>query len=78
MKTILFTYDSPVGQFWIHPEPAGRVRLRIGREELKSYKSPTEAARAVKERRTGYEPWDTLTDVPPPPGLNRWRRPPPQ
>ena len=39
MKTILFTYETPVGTFWIQPEPANRVRLGIGREKLKTYSS---------------------------------------
>ena len=39
MKTVLFTYETPVGTFWIQPEPAGRVRLGIGREKLGTYAS---------------------------------------
>jgi hypothetical protein len=52
MKTTLFTYDTPVGTFWIRPEPAGRVRLGIGRERLNTFPSATAAARAVAERTT--------------------------
>jgi hypothetical protein len=75
MKTTLFTYDTPVGTFWIRPEPAGRVRLGIGRERLNTFPSATAAARAVAERTTGYPPWDGLDGSIPPPSLRRWKRP---
>ena len=36
MKTVLFTYETPVGTFWIRPEPADRVQLGINRQKLKT------------------------------------------
>jgi len=74
MKTVLFTYQTPVGTFWIHPEPADRVRLRIDGTPLKSSSSAKAAARDVYHRSTGWEAWDTLVDVPAPNSLARWKR----
>jgi len=74
LKTILFTYQSRLGTFWIRPEPAGRVRLGIDRELLKSYASATAAARAVAERQTGWAAWDMDTLEIAPPTLRRWKR----
>ena len=76
MKTILFTYETPVGTFWIHPEPADRVRLGIDREKLKTYASARLAAKAVADRTTGWAPWDSLDAVPAPARLTAWKRPP--
>src|SRR5947199_383767 len=61
MKTNIFTYETGLGTFWIRPEPAGRVQLGIGRNELKTYRSATTAARDVAERTTGWAPWDNTT-----------------
>ena len=76
MKTVLFTYESPVGTFWIRPEPADRVLLGVDRHKLKTYGSAKTAARAVAEKTTGWEAWDTLEGATAPPGLERWKRPP--
>jgi hypothetical protein len=76
VKTVLFTYESPVGTFWIRPEPADRVLLGIDRRKLKTYGSAKAAARAVAERMTGWEAWDSLEGVVPPSRLERWKRPP--
>jgi hypothetical protein len=73
MKTTLFTFDSPVGTFWIRPEPAGRVQLGIDRHRLKTYASPTAAARDVSARATGFAPWDTAELIPPR-SLKQWKR----
>jgi len=78
VKTVLFTYESPVGTFWIRPEPADRVQLGIDRHKLKTYGSAKAAARAVAERSTGWEAWDSLADVPAPTRLERWKRPAPK
>ena len=75
MKTILFTYESPVGIFWIRPEPADRVRLGVDKQQLRSYGSATLAARAVRERTTGWEAWDSLEGVAAPARLQSWKRP---
>jgi hypothetical protein len=75
MKTTLFTYETPVGTFWIRPEPADRVQLGIDRNKLRTYRSATAAARDVAERTTGWEPWDTLEGAHPPARLNAWKRP---
>jgi hypothetical protein len=75
MKTILFAYETPVGTFRIHPEPADRVRLGIDRHKLKTYASPRAAAKAVADRNTDWEPWDSLEAVPAPARLTAWKRP---
>ena len=77
MKTIIFTYTSPVGTFWIRPEPAGRVQLGIDRRKLKTYKSPTAAARDVATRQTGHLAWDAREGEPAPHDLHDWKRPRP-
>jgi hypothetical protein len=74
MKALLYTNKTPIGTFWIRPEPAGRVRLGIDRTELRAYPSPKAAARAVTERQTGWERWDKADDVLAPRGLEAWRR----
>jgi hypothetical protein len=76
MKTVLFTYESPVGTFWIRPEPAGRVQLGIEGHRLRTYNSPKAAARDVAMKNTGWAPWDTLENVVVPRELNKWKRPP--
>jgi hypothetical protein len=73
MKSILFTYQSPLGTFWIQPEPAGRVRLGVDKKKLRTYGSPKAAARAVAERTTGWEPWDTGQGLTAPAGLEKWK-----
>jgi len=78
MKTTLFTYETPVGTFWIQPEPADRVRLGIDRHKLKTYGSATAAARAVTERKTSWPAWDSLEGVPGPARLSSWKRPGPK
>jgi hypothetical protein len=75
MKTVLFTRETPVGTFWIQPEPAGRVRLGIDREKLKTYASARLAAQAVADRTTGWAPWDALQSSPAPARLSAWKRP---
>jgi len=75
VKTLLFTYESPVGTFWIRPEPAGRVQLGIDRNKLKTYNSPTAAARDVADHSTGWQAWDELQGVPAPKDLRKWKRP---
>jgi hypothetical protein len=75
MKTILFTYETPVGTFWIQPEPADRVQLGIDRHKLRTFTSARLAAKAVGDRTTGWAPWDELEGVPAPQRLSRWKRP---
>jgi hypothetical protein len=74
VKTVLFSYATPVGTFWIQPQPADRVLLGIDNNRLRTYGSATQAADAVRDRRTGFEAWDTLENVQPPNTLNRWKR----
>jgi hypothetical protein len=78
MKTVLFTYETPLGTFWIVPEPAGRVQLGVDRRKLRTYSSAKTAARAVAEHATGYEPWDSGSGIVAPAGLANWKRPDPQ
>jgi hypothetical protein len=75
MKTVLFTYEAPLGTFWIRPEPGGRVQLGLDRLKLRTYPSAKAAARAVADRATGYEPWDSRTETIAPEGLDKWKRP---
>jgi len=76
VKTLLFTYESPVGTFWIRPEPAGRVQLGIDRHRLKTYDSPKTAARDVAAKNTGFAAWDTLENNVVPGELHNWKRGP--
>jgi len=78
MKTVLFTYQSPVGTFWIRPEPAGRVQLGIDRHLLKTYDSPKAAARDVAAKKTGFAAWDTAEQAVVPRELHNWKRGPTQ
>ena len=77
MKTTLFTCETPVGTFWIQPEPADRVRLGIDSHKLKTYSSATAAARAVTERKTGWPAWDSFEGHSGPARLSSWKRPAP-
>jgi hypothetical protein len=74
MKSVLFTYDSPMGTFWIRPEPADRVQLGLDAQKLRTYASAKAAAKAVAEQSTGWEPWDTASGLIIPPGLEKWKR----
>jgi hypothetical protein len=76
MKTILFTYETPLGTFWIRPEPADRVQLGLDRSKLRTYGSAKAAARAVAEQSTGHDPWDSAVGFVIPNGLEKWKRPP--
>jgi|tagenome__1003787_1003787.scaffolds.fasta_scaffold20629167_2 hypothetical protein len=76
MKSVLFTYLSPLGTFWIRPEPAGRVRLGFEREQLGTYASARAAADAVAQQKTGYQPWDVAEHSITPSGLARWKTAP--
>jgi hypothetical protein len=73
MKSILFTYQSPIGTFWIRPEPASRVQLGLDGHKLRTYSSPKAAAKAVAEQSTGWEAWDTAVGLITPPGLEKWK-----
>ncbi len=57
MKTVLFTYPSPVGEFGIRPEPAGRVQLGIGRNKAEDVLVAEGRGGHVANRTTGWEPW---------------------
>ena len=72
MKTVLYTFSTDVGTFWIRSEPADRVRLGIDNLELKPYSSPKAAAQAVAGHNTGWDVWDrSATGAF---GLERWKR----
>ncbi len=73
MKSVLFTYESPIGTFWIRPEPAGRVQLGLDAHKLRTYSSAKAAAKAVAEQSTGWEPWDAANGLIAPPGLEKWK-----
>jgi hypothetical protein len=74
VKTVLFSYDTPVGSFWIQPQPADRVLLGIDNHPLRTYTSASAAADAVRDRKTGYEPWDSLGLSRVPDSLKNWKR----
>ncbi|HSU31276.1 MAG TPA: hypothetical protein VLJ11_08570 [Bryobacteraceae bacterium] len=73
MKSVLFTYDSPLGTFWIRPEPAGRVQLGIDKLKLRTFTSPKAAAEAVRSQSSGYEEWDRASGILVPSGLEKWK-----
>lgn len=73
MKSILFTYSTQLGSFWIRPEPAGRVRLGFEQNQLRTYPTPRAAAQAVAEQKTGYEPWDSGEHALIPTDLTKWK-----
>jgi hypothetical protein len=73
MKSVLFTYDTPLGTFWIRPEPAGRVQLGVDKLKLRTYASPKAAAEAVRNQSTGYEDWDRAVGIVVPFGLEKWK-----
>jgi hypothetical protein len=73
VKTVLFSFETPVGTFWIQPQPADRVLLGIDNHHLKTYGSAKAAAEAVRDRRTGYEPWDSLGLARVPDNLKKWK-----
>src|SRR4051794_3114311 len=75
MKTVLYTFSTEAGTFWVRPEPADRVRLGIDNIELKSYSSPKAAARAVAGRHTGWDVWDGSAALAPS-DLEKWKRGP--
>jgi hypothetical protein len=74
VKTVLFSYDTPVGTFWIQPQPDDRVLLGISNNRLKTYASAGAAADAVRDRKTGYEPWDSLGLFRVPNTLKDWKK----
>jgi len=74
MKSVLFTYNTSLGTFWIRPEPADRVRLGLDQLKLSEYGSAKAAAEAVRDHRTGYQHWDEDTAEAPPSGLEKWKR----
>lgn len=73
MKSVLFTYESPLGTFWIRPEPAGRVQLGLDKLKLRTYASPKAAAEAVRAQSTGHEEWDRAGGILVPSGLEKWK-----
>jgi hypothetical protein len=74
-KTVLFTFESDIGTFWIRPEPADRVLLGLDRHRLGTYSSAKAAAEAVAEQKTGWSPWDDAVDLKRPRSLKVWKRP---
>jgi hypothetical protein len=75
MKTVLYTFSSGFGTFWIQPQPAGRVLLGIDNHQLRTYSSARLAANSVYEQKTGWAQWDEAEGVSRPPTLKQWRRP---
>ena len=63
MKPVLFTYETPLGTFWIRPEPAGRVQLGLGNLKLRTYASAKAAAESVRSQTTGHEEWDRASNI---------------
>jgi hypothetical protein len=74
VTTVLFSFDTPVGTFSIEEQPPDRVLLGINGNSLKTYRSAAAAAEAVRDRKTGYEPWDSLGLSRVPDTLKNWKR----
>ncbi|MFL6450150.1 MAG: hypothetical protein ACJ746_21090 [Bryobacteraceae bacterium] len=74
MKSVLFTFDTTLGTFWIRPEPAGRVRLGLDKLKLHEYGSANAAAKAVRDHQTGYSAWDEYAEAIGPSSLEKWKR----
>jgi len=73
----LYSYQSPIGTFWIAPQPGrtDRFDLGIDGETIASYPSPAEAADDVCTHVTGYARWDARrNDVSDPTNLDDWTR----
>lgn len=58
----IFYYQSPIGIFWIKPQPGCRGRWWLGfdDEALGSYATPALAAGDVYSHVTGHMEWDML------------------
>ena len=71
-----FFYRSPVGVFWIRPQPnsGGRFWLGIDDERLGSYHSPRAAADDVYCQATGWSEWDLLRRPNAPTDITEWER----
>jgi hypothetical protein len=69
-------YRSPVGVFWIRPQPNSEERfwLGIGDERLGSYDSARAAVDDVYTQHTGWHAWDSLRDANAPTDLSEWER----
>jgi hypothetical protein len=74
MKTVLYSLDTPVGTFWLQPQPADRVLLGIGNRQLKTYGSVKAAVADVSGRTTGYPEWDELPGDKRPVSLRQWKK----
>jgi len=71
-----YFFRSPVGLFWIRPQPnsGGRFWLGIDDERLGSYHSLRAAADDVYSQATGFYRWDSLRRPDVPIDLTEWER----
>lgn len=55
-----YHYLSPIGIFWIRPQPnrPGSYWLGLDDEPLKSYRDPQDAVKDVYNQCVGFDPWD--------------------
>lgn len=74
MKTVLYSLDTPVGTFWIQPQPADRVLLGIGGQRLRTYGSVKAAMAEVSARTTGHAEWDEQPGDRLPISLRQWKK----
>lgn len=72
----MYQYKSPVGTFWIKPQPGkpGFFLLGIDDEALGSYGSAVSAADDVACHATGFHDWDRRGGVDFPSDLSEWER----
>ncbi|AHG92873.1 hypothetical protein J421_5356 (plasmid) [Gemmatirosa kalamazoonensis] len=78
--TTIWHYRTPVGVFWIRPQPNsdGRWWLGVGDEmPLGSYHSPEAAASDMGDQVTGWSDWDLLRGAQAPRDLSEWTPGPP-
>jgi hypothetical protein len=64
--------DSGVFQIAENPDRPGVYLLSFDGVHLGEYDSPEGAAKDVFIQNTGWDEWDSLLDVSPPPDLSSW------
>jgi hypothetical protein len=74
MKRVIFSYDSPLGKFWITPDAGGKVMLGLERHRLKRFSSARDAAFAVYDQKSGSKEWDSAEIPVKPKSLEQWRK----
>ncbi len=70
-----YSYKTPVGTFVIRPQrtDSTRVELWVADECYGSYATARLAASDVHAHATGYDEWDTATQMEAPEDLSEWQ-----